>query len=123
MRSILLVAALTLYASNAIACGCNNPTTLEELNGNWAFAFIGKVEEVERSEEGGIITEIVTFDVIQNLTDVKDKKARVLFRKGWNSCDLIEPSFKQGETYTLTLTGRIDVNLYYNNFCNLRLKH
>lgn len=124
MKSFLIILFLfSQLISSAWGCGCDQPRSLEAMDGSWSFAFVDKVELVECSVEDGITTEIVLFDVIKNITDVKGGKARVLFRKGLTSCDLVEPNFKVGETFTLTMNRRIDVNLYYNNFCNLRLKH
>lgn len=124
MKSLIFIAFLTLQSANyAWACGCSHPQSIESMHGEWSFAFVGRVESVERTEEKGVISEVVMFDVINNITDVKDGKAKVLFRKGGTSCDLEEPNFKIGEIYTLTMSKRIDVNLYYNNYCDLRARH
>jgi hypothetical protein len=118
-----LLATLSLLAScNAGACGCSSPSSLSDTK-DWSYAFVGEVIAVQRTQRNGIIEELVTFQVTQNITDVKGGSVKVLFRKGLTSCDLIEPNFRKGESYTITTRSGFENGALYSNFCDLRKKH
>ena len=117
----IIAALIILTPSPALTCECIHPQSLKD--SGWSYAFKGEVISVKRTEDNGIVEEIVTFNVIRNITDVKSKIQRVLFRKGVEPCDIIEPKFKASEIYTITAMRNIQTNLLYNNYCNLRLKH
>lgn len=117
----VIVVMIALLPGRAFSCECKHPQSLNE--GGWSYAFKGGVISVDRINENGRVKEIVTFQVLINITDVKRKKQKVLFRKGYEPCDKQEPNFKVGETYTITSMGNIETNLLYNNYCNLRKKH
>lgn len=105
----------------AISCECIHPLTLGDAG--WSYAFKGRVTHIERIEENNRAQEIVMFEVLENITDVKSKVQKVIFRKGYDICDIEEPYFAIGDIYTITSMGNIETNLLYNNYCNLRLKH
>jgi hypothetical protein len=123
LPKLILATLFFLVSSEVMACGCSSPTSLSEVR-DWGFAFTGEVVAVERTENDGVIKELVTFRIIKSITDSEKKSVRVVFFKNLTSCDLVEPNFKKGENYTITTRSSLrDDGVLYSNFCDLRQKN
>jgi hypothetical protein len=129
---ILFAMLVVLYPTTALlACGCNKPRTVEDVNRFAHHIFKGRVTNVVTTKDAGGRYQIVTFDVLEMRKGQATKKITIEFGHLHitTSCDLERPAFVVGAVYWLSdfeqsaSTGdkkRQHKTGYISNFCSLR---
>ena len=132
MTKLPLLLLFALIGTDAIACGCDRPKTISDVE--WKkpdFIFEGSIEDVVTGYHAWGKSQHVTFKIAKLHRGEKIDRITVDFRHGSSSCDLEPLDFVAGQSYLISASGYLNLDKVdpknepvarrnYSNYCDLR---
>ena len=137
MMKLLAPILLVTASGSALACGCNMPKSIADLQPN-AIVFEGEaVSHLIRPDSPSCVKdgvpilssggETIIFKVTKNIRGSTEEYINISVN-GNTSCDLKHFDFKRGDKYRLSVlphkdqSGANDHDAYWNSICDLRTR-
>jgi len=137
MLRFLAISIVMAFSPSAIACGCDKPDSIEELNRSRTpdYVFEGRVTSVVTSTYWWGKSQNVTFEIEKLVHGEPIKVLVVRFNAGGTSCDLEALKFKEKQRYLISASedqtyavkptkvqpGQlVGTGTYSNHVCDLR---